>query len=576
MKRKINLFIIVCLMLLYIVSCSKKEYTIILDYNGIGVENTEFKVTNRGDMPKLPTPSDDWHSFEGWYATKGGVEFKVYNDKNYLVDDGKLQIKNYDIIEDTITFTAKYTLNSVNCFIEIEGNNSNFVDKTVSLKYGNTMPQLTQLSKDYSKFLGWYTMYNGKEILVHNGIDFINGYDIFDQEHYSIVNYTTKIYAKYLSDAIQVNLISNSNEFDNISRNIKYGESIGELPIPIKKNYEFIGWYTVKNNQEVLIYNSNGYLSNKNILNTNNYVISDSQIEIYAKYQLEQKQVELKLGNSENAKSMMISLNYGENITEYVKDIRIDGKLVTKWSTKINDINFENIYVGPVVEDNIVLYPAENIYYLITLDNNPIEYIYAEENEVINLKALTKDGYEFLGWKSSNGEIFKDSLLVTKELVLSPSFLKVGTQNVTIRNQGYSDPYIYTPKGVDGNPDKRDWEDKVTLSSYFDIQGLKDNGYKGFTITYSCEMKVIDDGYQHIYVYNSSQLSDTYLLYEKKYDSSEGTNTVSFTVEVTFSQLVNNIISFRYAASGFFNELFYSHGNQWNNSKVVVSITPYK
>lgn len=566
----------ICFLILLLVGCKKKTYTIILNYNGLSGEVEQIEIVDGSAFPRFPKPSSEFNSFDGWYATKNGSEFKVTDGNYFLLDNGKFYSKNYDSINNTIEFVAKYKSNEINCYIELDYNNNSISNKTLSIKYGNKIQNLSNVSKEYSKFLGWYTMYNGSEVMIHNGTDFMYGCDILDENHYNISNYTTKIYAKYLEDDISIILDADSDEFNNQTIVSKYDSILNSLPMPEKDNYVFEYWYYDNGGKEVIVFNKNGFVNNMNLLNTSNYKINNKEIILKAKYSVENKSVILKLGNSENASTMTIKVPYGENITEYVNHIRIDGKVVSKWSTKINDVKFENTFIGPVVEDNIVLYPAENKYYLLRLIGNTTEEKLVEENSYVNLDTLSKTDYIFIGWKDESNKIYKNTYKVTSETTLEATYLFAGKKTFNVRQSGFSSPYIYTPKSVDKKPKLREWEDLVNFKGVYDINALKENGYTGFIISYSCDVKVIDDGYQHFYIYNNREISDNYLLYSKKCDYSEGNTTVSFTTTITFDKLSNEYISIRYAASGYFNELLYSHGNQWNCSNVVVTLTPCK
>lgn len=573
MKKIKNYLWFILLVLLFVFSaCKKTEYCFELNYDVVNPSSeqiTKFTVKDKETMPNLPSPENDWYGFDGWYAKKGSTEFKVHDGKNYLVDDGVFIKDNYSITNNKIILTAKYLVNKVNCFIDIEGNNVNYQDKTHQLFYGDILPSLPKLSSEYAVFLGWYTMKNGKEVLIHNGIDYLGDYAIYNEKNYEITNFTSKIYAKYNKRDIRVKLQTNSSEMENSVINIAYGSSISDLPVVPKQYHKFIGWYTIKNGQEYLVSDQNGFLSGRNVLSTETYEIENEEINIYAKFEVEKIKVVLKHENNESSTSTIIEVPYGESITKYAKDVIINGKAVTKWSKKMNDNLFEEVYVGPVTENNIVLYPAENIYYVIKLIDVNVSEVYGMENEKITLPILTKENHEFLGWKDENNQIHQNQYTINQSVSLTAVYLKVGKVSINISSQTHE---VYS---INDSTNMRDWSDTAQIKNYYDWQGLIDAGYKGFKVSVTLNMNVKNDGYQHIFIYNNEIENDTYLLTSKKYEYDEGNYTPTFNFSVEIDQIPNGYLCLRYAASGYFAP-WYSSGNHWYCSNVVVTIEPYK
>ncbi len=562
-----------CVTALY--SCNKEEYSVVLDFDIVYWEDTEYTVFEGEKMPRLPSPFDDWCEFDGWYASKNGKEFKVSDGNKYILDGGKFYPDRYDIKDGKIIFTAKYNVNNIDCTVEFNTGDSQTVKHTV--KYGDTIPEPTKPHSEIGKFIGWYTEKNGDEVMVHNGNKFLKEYHKLAEKNYDIVDFSAKIYAKYNPEEITATINTNISGTESDKEKIVqlYGTAL-ELPIPERDHYDFLGWYTSFGGAEILIYDKNGPVGNKNVILSSNFVITDKAMSIYAKWEKHTMPVTFMLSNDENAASKIINVGYGEKITDYAEDIIINNKIVTKWSTMPNDTEFRYIFDSAVTEAGIKLYPAENKYYRITLfEDGDISTHLFEENETIELPSLKKNGYLFKGWKAENGEFLVGNYAVTKtEAFTAHLELKTESETTCIRSSGFSDPYIYTPEGVGGDPVYRERGNLYNVAEHFDIDALRAKGYTGFSVRLSYNMEIIDDGYQHIYVYNTDNISSASPLAHKEHGYSGGYKSDSLTFNVDFIQLAEGILSIRYAASGMF--LFGSYGNQWNISNVYITLTPIK
>lgn len=170
----------------------------------------------------------------------------------------------------------------------------------------------------------------------------------------------------------------------NTSKVVKYNDIIGELPIPTKENYEFIGWYY--NNQ---------------LINENTIYDFNENITLEAKY--EQKKFKLIIGlvcgywttvypNLQyiiTADGYTIYTLYGENAKRYI--YLSPG---TKVTLKIANGNNVNYYKSSswssadfIKSTNIISFymPAQNVYFNDANGNGAInQYICFYDEEVKN------------------------------------------------------------------------------------------------------------------------------------------------------------------------------------------------
>lgn len=461
----------------------------------------------------------------------------------------------------------KPSLDGVTCYVDLVGNSEKFEDKSLNIVYGQPIGTLPIPEKEYATFSGWFTNYHGAEKQVHTGKRYNPGYENLTEDYYDIKNRVVTIYANWEVENITVSLIGNSPSFKDQEIVVKYGDTLPNLPIPTKEKYVFSSWYTYVNEEKVVIWNEDHFVTGKNKMIADNYEISGNTVNLYADYVLETKDVTLILDST--GLSQVIKVPLGEYIDEYVKDIRIDGKMVTKWSTVANDTAFEHVFHGPVTE-NITLYPAENIYYAITLTSSDVvTQLKGIEGEELLLPTPTLDAnHAFAGWFNSNNEKFIGTITVEKELNLVAKIVFIGEKQIAVRSGQFSEN-IYTPSGVNGEPTKRDWEDKVHYNEYYNKADLIAAGYNRFTVSYRCSIKVIDDGYQWVYIYSGASNN---MLYEHQDSFDEGSFTISFSTSINLNSIGNDYFSIRYAAGGFF--MFGSKGNEWNCWNVQVTLKP--
>ncbi len=204
---------------------------------------------------------------------------------------------------------------------------------------------------------------------------------------------------------------------------------------------------------------------------------------------------------------------------------------------------------------------------------NILESIIIEAGESLgeNMPNAIKAGSIFAGWYIDPDFV----TAVTKDTVfLEDSCLYAKWENVEAISKTFNvSKSTHTVYSTGNNTSKRDWYDKLDLSQEYDIQKLTDAGYVGFKFEVSLKIGIKNDGYQHVYVYNNSAVNNSYLLTSKEYGYESGTHTPKFSFNAAFNKIPNGYLYFRYAASGWF-AAWYSEGNHWYCSNVVVKVTP--
>lgn len=156
-----------------------------------------------------------------------------------------------------------------------------------------------------------------------------------------------------------------------------------------------------------------------------------------------------------------------------------------------------------------------------------------------------------------------------------PHTFNVRTETVTITDSGRKNQQM----------------DKVLLSNYYNVVQLYKNGYTKIHVTFSFDVKEIDDGYQYVFLYSdancrgnglldkigdalggflgSSDSDDPSLLYVYKFEHGAGKKDTSwkthtFTTTLSTGSLKDDLY-IRYGASG-------KNDDDWQNKNVTVYV----
>ncbi|MDU6265410.1 MAG: InlB B-repeat-containing protein [Anaerocolumna aminovalerica] len=193
------------------------EYTIRFRGNGGKVDRDNIKVTYGNIYGELPTPVLDHYTFEGWYNSNG-----------YLI-----QPSHYVNVTMDQVLSAGWKGNQFT--IDFDSNGGSTVSP-IKVNYGNNYGSLPTPYRMGYVFLGWLTSPKGEEMVTY--------YDTVRLEE------DQTLYARW--DVMKPSVTFNGNGGDMIVNGEKttssiisltYGEKYGNLPIPTREGYSFLGWY---------------------------------------------------------------------------------------------------------------------------------------------------------------------------------------------------------------------------------------------------------------------------------------------------------------------------------------------
>ncbi|MGF6989662.1 putative repeat protein (TIGR02543 family) [Lachnospiraceae bacterium PM6-15] len=114
--------------------------------------------------------------------------------------------------------------------LSFNGNGGNVDQKYKTVTYGAEYGELPIPTRTGHQFSGWYTSRTGGTEVVSTDIVSLEA-DI-------------KLYAQWTTMDYTLSFDANGGTVDPTSKMVTYGQPYGELPIPIREGYNFVGWYT--------------------------------------------------------------------------------------------------------------------------------------------------------------------------------------------------------------------------------------------------------------------------------------------------------------------------------------------
>ena len=188
-----------------------------LSLNGGGSLNgasDEILVDRDAEYGSLPTPTRTGHTFDGWY-TKATGGTKVTGSTTITTNSSHALYAHWIPNTYTITFDPN-------------GGSVSQTSKTVT--YGSTYGTLPWPYLNSHSFEGWFTEPYG-------------GNNVSDSDVVGILSNAT-VYAHWNIITCAVTFDANGGSVSPGMKAVTYGEAYGELPVPVRADYTFAGWYT--------------------------------------------------------------------------------------------------------------------------------------------------------------------------------------------------------------------------------------------------------------------------------------------------------------------------------------------
>ncbi|MBR3619974.1 MAG: InlB B-repeat-containing protein, partial [Clostridia bacterium] len=353
---------------LYISPFDSGSYTLTLDANGGYVSYTSIAVVNGGKVGDLPVPEREGYNFDGWFTSPtGGSE---------ITSDSTVNLNLY------YTLYAHWTKIIYSVTFDANGGTGT-LPKSFTKEYGEsvTIGTAKPVRKGYT-FVCWNTNSYG------TGTDFKPG------DNY-ITNASATLYAKWEANQYLVSFNANGGTVKPTSKKFTYDSPYGELPIPEKTGYRFIGWYTSSTGNEAIL--------------STDIVTITSTTTFYARWEVQTYTIAYDANGGTNAPSTQIK-TYGKFIIISSVQPKRTGFIFKNWNTLQSGLG-KTYKPGDSYskEEDIVLYAQwEREKYLLEFYKNGgvglLDSSYKEFGIAYTFKMpdLAKEGYTFTGWNTSS------------------------------------------------------------------------------------------------------------------------------------------------------------------------------
>ena len=330
-----------------------------------GAGNGVITAKYTADNVTLPTPTKAGYTFDGWYTTQNGEN----------------KVENSYIPTNNVTLFAKWTANKYTITFNPGQGNTSTTSKEVT--YDQTYGELPTSTRVGYNFNGWY---NGNTKITEN--DTVK------------ITENTELVAKWIGATYTITFDAGEGAtLDTQTKQVTNENAYGELPIPTKEGYTFIGWYDENNNK----------IESTTIANN----VSD--ITLKAKYEINKYKV--KFVNDDRTSVIQ------EVEVEHGKSVNFTGKTPTKSNIPAG---YKSEFIGwndetklqNITEDITVIakYKLTPITYTIEYknlqesDNSSNPATYTVEDGKIELKDLQdKENFVFAGWYTSEDEYAQET-----------------------------------------------------------------------------------------------------------------------------------------------------------------------
>ncbi len=367
-----------------------KKYTVTFNPNGnadelgnkASVNPASQNVTYDSAYGTLSVPVWPGHTFDGWYtAASGGT--KITSATIVKITAAQTLYAHWTISSFTVTFNAN-------------GGSTSTATKTV--KYIALYGELPTPTRTGYTFDGWYTAVSG-------------GTKVTKDSKVTITANTT-LYAHWTANKYSVNFNANGGSLSSSdSKTVTYDAAYGTLPIPTRKGYSFVGWFTdAKGGNRIL---------------AETKVTITSKQTLYAHWEPGSYRVSFNANGGVTAtesKFVTYLTTYGTLPVPTRTGYTFDGwYTAASGGTKIVDSTPVNI-----TEDQTLHAHWKVNTYKVSFETGSKESTFASKNVTFDtpygtLPVPTRTGYTFAGWYTDK---------TAGELIKETSILKIGSDSI--------------------------------------------------------------------------------------------------------------------------------------------------
>lgn len=371
-----------------------------------GVSGTQFAFCDNLQTVTLYPSSENTYSH--YYTASGLKPFSGCNNISDVYYFGKIAdmervrftdffftignetdgygINYYALDADEDDSIQKFDPRDTHSIVTFDPNSGTGGTKLYALKNQQVSEPVPPEKKD-CEFVGWYTNPEGKG----EPWDFV-----MDR-----VSSDMTLYAKYRPLQFSVTFDAQGGSCDVKQKDYSFGLAMGELPVPTRTNYQFIGWYSRAD--------GNGDLY------TNSTIMPRSDTKLYAAWLQEGKSLVVDFsGNGGELDSEKVLVPYNTAISSFPNATR-KGCTFVEWNSKADGTGDTYNKNTKVIHNNLTLYAIwKTKSPTVTLDPNKgtvskDSFTVKYNTAIGNIPAPKRDGYEFTGWYYQDGRKFSST-----------------------------------------------------------------------------------------------------------------------------------------------------------------------
>lgn len=225
----------------------KHTYSMVFDANGGKCNINSIEVTYGKPVGKLPVPEKDGYDFIGWYNKD--ISYKRQDGRKYETPLSDNTIYNQE--KDAVV-TAKWVYVQTISFDADGGKCAVTALKVSSMRPSVDLPIPV---KDGYYFVGWYDKFNSR---IYKTSDQWRQYNAFGDG---------TLIALWIdeNEVLTVNFDANGGKCDVKSKDFIYGRPYGDLPVPTREGWNFLGWCAYNENFDTI------HITNDTVLELENY-----------------------------------------------------------------------------------------------------------------------------------------------------------------------------------------------------------------------------------------------------------------------------------------------------------------
>lgn len=272
---------------------SQSEYKVRFNLNGGIGSASDRTVSKGGIIGPMPIVSKTGYSLVGWFTSDGVQKYA----------DSK--------VTSNLNLTARWSPNRYVITFDANGGKVSINNKQVV--FDSEHGSLPKPKKTRNTFLGWYTAKSGGSKVTSSTL-------VTRPE-------STTLYARWKkSTKVKYTFNGNRGSVNKKTKSYKYDKKISKLPVPKRKGFTFMGWYTSKH-------------GGKKIYNGKKATTTLSEDTLYARWAPRRfKQSSRPWGSMSYGGDTIGSAGCGPTamamVVNALKDTSITPKQAAKWSVK--------------------------------------------------------------------------------------------------------------------------------------------------------------------------------------------------------------------------------------------------